>query len=334
MSIKSTNNSSTKLDQIIASIGADRIKKNFPLSQITWMKVGGPADLFFIAHTKQDLIDIVSLCYKHDQQITVLGGGSNILVKDGGIRGVVVQNRSNKISLVGIKGGVVNKQTGISTVSIRAESGTFVNALVRYTIDESLQGLEEFLGIPGTVGGAVFNNSHHLDHLIGDNIVEVEVIGADGKIKTYSQNQMKFDYNYSILQKTKEIILTATFKLSTGNNQKLWEKAEAALKRRRDTQPLEVPSSGCMFKNISQSQALQYSTPDHQTSAGFLIDKAGLRGKQIGGAEVSKIHANFIINTGNATASDIIKLKDFVAKSVKDKFGVTLDTEVFFIGED
>lgn len=334
MSIKSTNNSSTKLDKIIASIGADRIKKNFPLSDITWMKVGGPADLFFIAHTRQDLIDIITLCDKYKQKITILGGGSNILIKDGGIRGVVVQNRSNKISLVGIKGGVVNQKTGISTVSIRAESGTFVNALVRYTIDESLQGLEEFLGLPGTVGGAVFNNSHHLKHLIGDNIVEVEVIGIDGNIKTYSKDQMRFDYNHSILQKTKEIVLTATFKLSAGKNQELWEKAETALKRRRDTQPLEIPSSGCVFKNISKSQAIQFNTPNHQTSAGFLIDKAELKGKQIGGAKVSEVHANFIVNTGEATASDIIKLKDFITNSVKDKFGVTLDTEIFFIGED
>ena len=334
MSIKSTNNSSTKLDKIIASIGEDRIKKNFPLKEITWMKVGGPADLFFVAHTKQDLIDIVSICAKLNQKITVLGGGSNILIKDGGIRGVVVQNRSNKIALAGIKGGVVNKKTGISSVNIRAESGTYVNQLVRYTIDESLEGLEEFLGIPGTVGGAVYNNAHHLDHLIGDYIIEVEVIGLDGKINTYSHDQMKFDYDYSILQKTNQIVLTATFKLKTGDNQKLWKKAEAALKRRRDTQPLEIPSSGCMFKNIGKSQAIQFNTPDHQTSAGFLIDKAGLKGKQIGGAKVSQVHANFIVNTGDALAADIIKLKDFVAKAVKNKFGVTLDTEVFFIGED
>jgi UDP-N-acetylmuramate dehydrogenase len=334
MSTKSTPNSSVNLDKIISSIGADRIKKNFPLSQITWMKVGGPADVFFVSHTKQDLIDIVSLCIKYDQKFTVLGGGSNILIKDGGIRGVVIQNKCNKISLVGIKGGVVNKKTGISSVSLKAESGAFVNALVRYSIDESLEGLEEFLGIPGTVGGAVFNNSHHLDHLIGDNIVEVEVIGKDGEIKSYSQAKMKFGYDYSILHQTKEVVLSATFKLSLGDNQKLWQKAEAALKRRRDSQPLEVPSSGCMFKNIGQSQAFQFNTPDHQTSAGFLIDKAGLKGKQIGGAQVSQVHANFIVNTGNATAADIIKLKDFVAKSVKDKFGVTLETEVFFIGED
>jgi len=318
---------------VINSLGSSRVKISESLAPHTYMKVGGPADLFFTATTKQDLIDAVQTAIKNKVNHFILGGGSNILVSDSGIKGLVIKNRADTIKIIGLSGKLKNQRAGINQAVIEVQAGATVNQLVRFTIEESLKGLEEFLGIPGTVGGAVYNNSHHLDHLIGDHIKEVEVIDQKGKVKTYTQKQMHFAYNYSILQKTKEVVLSVKFQLKSGNKTQLWQKAEAALKRRRDTQPLEFPSSGCMFKNIGKAQALLHNTPNQATSAGFLIDNAGLKGTQIGGAKVSEKHANFIINTGNATAKDIKKLTQLVQKRIKEKYHINLKSEVFFIGE-
>ncbi|MFC1653930.1 UDP-N-acetylmuramate dehydrogenase [Patescibacteria group bacterium] len=310
-----------------------KVEKNHPIKNHTWMKVGGAADLFFQANNTHDLIRAIKLSIENKIPYTILGGGSNIVVRDGGIRGLVIKNKANNISVVGVKGGVKNNRVDTLSAKVKAESGAIINHLVRYTLEESLQGLEEFLGVPGTVGGAVYNNSHHLDHLIGSYISQVEVIDKEANIKTYSNDQMKFSYDYSIVQDTGEVVISATFDLKKGNKDELWKAAEAALKRRRDTQPLEIPSSGCMFKNIGKAQALSYKTPNHSTSAGLLIDKSGLKGEKIGGAEVSDVHANFITNKGGATAEDIDKLATLVADRVKEKYGVTLEREVFFIGD-
>lgn len=298
------------------------------------MKVGGPADIFFIATSKADLIDAVQSAIKHKIPYTVLGAASNVLIKDGGVRGLVIKNRADAISLAGFKGKVTASKAGVQSALVKAESGAIMNQLVRFCIDQSLAGLEEFLGIPGTVGGAVYNNSHHLDHLIGDYVATITVLDKHGRIKTYQQSELNFSYDYSILQKTQDTILDITFMLTAGNKQELWSRAEAALARRRDTQPLEIPSSGCMFKNIGQANAIRFNTPNHSTAAGFLIDRAGLKGSQVGGAQVSTKHANFLVNTGAATASDIITLSNQIKQTVKEKYGLELQEEVFVIGED
>lgn len=333
----STNSTTTisknTLEALEEALGKERVARNASLKNHTWIKAGGTADLFFIAKTRQDLIDAVKAAHIHKVPLFMLGGGSNVLIQDGGLRGLVVKNRATNIALAGIKGGVVKGKTGIKEVSVRAESGVSINQLVRYTIDESLEGLEEFLGVPGTIGGAVYNNAHHLNHLIGDYISSVEVISTEGEIKTYTGKQMKFAYDHSIIQDTKDNVLSATFSLKFGEKSILWERAENALKRRRATQPLEKPSSGCMFKNISLADALANNTPNHTLSAGQLIDLTGLKGLQVGGAEVSPVHANFIVNNGGASASDVLELSKIVIDRVKERFGVTLEREVFIVGE-
>jgi UDP-N-acetylmuramate dehydrogenase len=334
MSTNSTTTiSESTLSAIEEALGKDRVVRNAPLKNHTWIKAGGNADLFFIAKSRQDLLDAVKVAHEQKTPLFMLGGGSNLLIRDGGLRGLVVKNRATNITLAGIKGGVVKGKTGIKEVSVKAESGVSINQLVRYAIDESLEGIEEFLGVPGTIGGAVYNNAHHLTHLIGDYISVVEVVTLAGEVKTYTGKQMKFAYDYSIIQETKDIVLSATFSLKTGDKAKLWALAEAALKRRRATQPLEKPSSGCMFKNISTADALANNTPNHTQSAGQLIDLTGLKGMKIGGAEVSTVHANFIVNNGGASASDVLKLSKAVIDRVKERFGVTLEREVFIVGE-
>lgn len=328
------NFSPSQLAALVNDVGEARVTRNEPLKNHTYMKVGGPADVFFIARSEEDLKTAVRAAIKHHLPYHVLGGGSNVVIRDGGLRGLVVKNRADKISLAGFKGTVTASRAGVNSALVKAESGVIVNYLVRFTLEESLGGLEEFLGIPGTVGGAIINNSHHLGHLIGNYIQNVTVLDRHGKEKVYSQKELQFAYDYSILQRTHEVVLSAIFSLKSADKNVLWQKAEAALRRRRDTQPLEFPSSGCMFKNIGQAAALTYNTPNHATSAGFLIEAAGLKGERVGGAKVSEKHANFIVNTGTATAKDILTLAQKIRTTIKAKYGVTLESEVFVLGDE
>lgn len=322
-------------DLLINALGKDRVKLNEPLSRHTYFKLGGPADLFFEAQTSEDLIGAVTSAINFQVPYFVLGGGSNILVTDKGFRGLIIKNKTGNIQLKGFTGSV-NKGVGLDLkeVIVKADSGVPANKLIRYTVDEGLAGLEEFLGLPGTVGGAIYNNSHHLSHLIGSHVVEVEVIDQSGNLKKYTAEEMKFAYDYSILHKTKETVISASFQLKQGDKASLWAKATAAVQRRATTQPLGAPSSGCIFKNISLADAMRLGTPDHLTSAGYLIDKAGLKETRVGGAVVSQIHANFIVNDGSASTDDVLKLIEVVKTKVKTKFGVDLVLEIVVIGEN
>lgn len=318
---------------IINSLGQDRLKVDEPLSKHTYFKLGGPADLFYEAKTTEELKGAVSSAILHKVPYLILGGGSNILVTESGFRGLVIKNRSINISLKGFAGGVDNGKLDLKEAVVQSDSGVPANHLIRYTLDQGLAGLEDMLGLPGSVGGAVYNNSHHLDKLFGDHIIEVEVLDNEGKIKKYTQKDLKFDYDYSIFHKTKETILNATFQLKRGDKEKLWEIANAAVKRRSTTQPLGAPSSGCIFKNIPLADAMRIGTPDTIQSVGYLLDKAGLKGKRVGGAYVSDVHANFIVNDGTAKSSDVFNLIEEIKSIIKEKYGVDLTEEVIVIGE-
>lgn len=318
---------------IINSLGSDRLKFDEPLSKHTYFKIGGPADLLYEAKTSEELKTAVQTAIMHKIPYLVIGGGSNILVTETGFRGLVIKNRSSSIILKGFAGGVDKGKLDLKEAIVQSDSGVPANLLIRYTLDQGLSGLEEMLGLPGSVGGAVYNNSHHLDKLFGDHIVEVEAISADGEIKKYTQKELQFDYDYSIFHKTKEIVLSATFQLKRGDKDALWEIANSAVKRRATTQPLGIPSSGCMFKNIPLADAMRLGTPDTTQSVGYLLDKAGLKGLAVGGASVSQVHANFIVNDGTATSKDVLALIEDIRHKVKAKYGVDLELEVIVIGQ-
>ena len=306
------------------------IQTQVPLAKHTYFKLGGVADQFVEAKTRDDLIEAVRYAIESNLSYLVLGGGSNVLVSDAGFRGLVIKNRTSVVKLKGFAGGVEKGKLDLKEAIVEADSGVTANYLIRYTLDEGLAGLEDMLGLPGTVGGAVYNNSHHLDKLFGDHIIEVEVLDHAGKIKKYTNAECQFAYDYSIFHKTKEVILSASFQLSRGDKTMLWSIATEAVKRRSSTQPLGLPSSGCMFKNISLADRMRLGVPT--ASAGYLIDKAGLKGLRVGGAVVSDVHANFIINDGTATSSDVRSLVEEVKHKIKDKFGVSLVEEVIPIG--
>lgn len=314
------------------------IQNNIELSKHTYFRLGGPADFFVEASTREELIEAVQYGITNNLSYIVLGSGSNVLISDSGFRGLVIKNKTSEVRLRGFTGSITKwqalpagRQVNLKEVVVQADSGVIVNYLIRYTLDQGLGGLEDMLGLPGTVGGAVYNNSHHLDKLWGDHILEVEVIDRSGKIKKYTQQECHFGYDASIFHKTKEIILSASFQLTRGDKEELWKIANAAVKRRAKTQPLGAPSSGCIFKNIPIADAMRLGTPNGTRSVGYLIDKAGLKALRVGGAYVSEIHANFIINDGTATTQDVLDLIAQIKTQVKTKFGVDITEEVFVI---
>lgn len=319
---------------IIQSLGLGRLKQNESLAKHTYFKLGGPADLLYEAGTVQELVTAVQSAILYKVPYLVLGAGSNILVTAVGFPGLVIKNKTKNIQLKGFGGGVEKGKLDLKEAIVQAESGVPANHLIRYTLDQGLAGLEDMLGLPGSVGGAVYNNSHHLGKLFGDHIVEVEALDRAGEIKKYTQKQLDFSYDYSIFHKTKETILSATFQLKRGDKDKLWELANAAVKRRSTTQPLGAPSSGCIFKNIPLADAMRIGTPDTTQSVGYLLDKAGLKGLRVGGASVSDVHANFIVNDGTATPSHVLTLISQIKRKIKTKFGVELQLEVIVIGEN
>ena len=316
---------------ITQSLGAARLKVDEPLAKHTYFKLGGPADLLYEAKTVNELVSAVQSAILYKIPYFILGGGSNILVNDLGFRGLVIKNKTSLIQLKGFAGGVEKGKLDLKEALVQADSGVPSNLLIRYTLDQGLAGLEHMLGLPGSVGGAVYNNSHHLDKLLGDHIVEVEVLNLEGKIKKYTQKECQFDYDYSIFHKTKEIILSATFQLKRGDKESLLEIANAAVQRRSTTQPLGAASSGCIFKNIPLADAMRLGTPDITQSVGYLLDKAGLKGLRFGGAYVSDVHANFIVNDGTATSADVFNLIKEIKSKIKEKYGVDLVEEVAII---
>jgi len=312
----------------------NRIRTDEPLARYTTFKIGGPADLFFEAKTAEELVSVVRTARRLSIPTTVIGGGSNILIADGGIRGLVVKNGTGRIALAGFR-GAYHEGASKGRVYVEAESGVIMNTLVRFTVDEGLSGLEMQLGLPGTVGGAVYMNSKwtHPEGYVGDALHQATILTGTNETCTVPRSYFRFGYDTSILQRTKDLVITAVFSLRQANKEELWEIANNSIRYRRETQPHGVLSSGCIFRNITTSQAMTIATPNYTTSAGYLLDRAGLKDTRVGDARVSPVHANFIINTGRASASDVIELIESAREAVKAKFGVELKEEIIRMGE-
>ncbi|MBI0107433.1 UDP-N-acetylmuramate dehydrogenase [Lactobacillus sp. W8089] len=286
-----------------------KIKTNEPLSRYTYTKTGGPADYLAFPTTRQELKDLLVRARKQKMPVTTLGNSSNLIIKDGGIRGLVIMlPEFNKIE--------VKKQ------QITAEAGAAIIAVTKAASKASLTGLEFAAGIPGSVGGAIFMNAGAYGGEIANVVNSIDEILPDGREVQISGSDLHFGYRHSIVQENHGIVVAATFNLEVGQQPQIQDKMDELNALRRSKQPLEYPSCGSVFKRPQ----------GHFT--GPLIIKAGLQGKSIGGAQVSNKHAGFIINTGNATATDYLQLIQLIQKTVKEKFAVQLETEVRIIGED
>jgi UDP-N-acetylmuramate dehydrogenase len=249
--------------------------------------------------------------------VTVLGGGSNVLVSDAGVRGVVIR----------VHGG---DAAPTPDGHVRADAGLTINGLVRWTINRGIAGLEAWAGTPGTVGGAIYGNAHFKGRLIGDLVESVEAVTGGGHVIRIAAADMEFGYDRSRLQRTREIVLSADFRVTAGEPARLRVTARESLAYRKGTQPLDAASAGCIFQNPGASERMPEGIP---RSAGALVDRAGLKGAREGAARVSPTHGNFIVNDGGATAGEIRRLVERCRGTVREKFGVELKDEIVCLGE-
>jgi UDP-N-acetylmuramate dehydrogenase len=298
-------------------VGADHVRPHAPLAPLTTFRVGGPADWLVEVRSADQLRDVLRAAEASKIPVTVLGGGSNVVVSDDGVRGIVV-----RVLLTGI--------SQPAPARVRADAGVTMNGLVRWTISHGLAGLEAWAGTPGTVGGAIYGNAHFGGRNIGDLVASVTLVTPQGGLVTAPAADMEFAYDTSRLKRTREVLAWAEFVVSSGAPDELRKTARKSLAYRKGTQPLSMPSAGCIFQN--PDPAHDRLPADVPWSAGALVDRAGLKGLRLGGARISADHANFIVSDGSATARDIRGLVERARSAVRDKFGVELRDEVVFMG--
>jgi UDP-N-acetylmuramate dehydrogenase len=299
------------------AVGPERVRTSVPLAPFTTFRVGGAADYFLEARNAREVQAALTAARSARVPAFVFGGGSNLLVADAGVRGLVVR----------VHGGEV---TQTAEDRIRADAGVTINGLVRWTIGRGLAALESWAGTPGTVGGAVFGNAHFQGRLIGDLITSVRVIAYDTTVVDVPAADMEFGYDYSRLHRTREVVVSADFAVTRGDPAALRALARESLAYRKRTQPLESASAGCIFQNPDPARD---SLPDGiPWSAGALVDRAGMKGAREGRTAVSMTHANFIVNEGGASADDIRRLIDRCKAAVLDRFGVELREEIVYLG--
>ncbi|MBB3109059.1 UDP-N-acetylmuramate dehydrogenase [Paenibacillus phyllosphaerae] len=300
------------MEQFIAELReteAGEVCYNQPLAGYTTWKIGGPADILIVPSSQDQLVNVVKLLRKHNMTWTNLGRGSNMLVSDKGIRGVVIQ-----------PGKAFDYAKFNGTTVHAGAAHSFIKLSVLAT-KEGLSGLEFAGGIPGSVGGAVYMNAGAHGSDVSRIFKSAEVVLETGELVELQAEDMVFTYRHSVLQERPGIVVSATFELTPGNREEIIARHASYKDRRRTTQPLQLPCAGSVFRNPPNDYAAR------------LIQEAGLKGYRIGGAEVSTQHANFIVNVGQATANDVLTLMKEIQSTVQERYGVELVPEVLVVGE-
>lgn len=279
------------------------------MSQHTSFHIGGPADILVIPSSVQGLLQVLELARTWQVPVTVIGNGTNLLVRDKGIRGLI------------IKLGNAIKEWQVESSRITFSSGLSLAMAAHVALDAGLTGMEFAAGIPGSVGGAIYMNAGAYGGEMKNIVTEVTVLDRQGQTRIIPAGEMCFGYRSSAIQGTENLILAATVQLQPGDPEKITAKMADLAARRRDKQPLELPSAGSTFKRPAGN------------FAGTLIDKAGLKGFSVGDAQVSVKHAGFIVNTGHASCADVLQLITAVQEKVFASAGIHLEPEVLIIGE-
>lgn len=300
------DNTTKELQEFILK---EDIYANEPMSKHTTFKIGGKADIFVKLRNTKQIEELLNLCKSKNIPIKVIGNGSNILVKDAGIRGIVAKICTNSYEF-------------LDEETIRVDAGMLNSKVSRILLENRLTGFEFASGIPGTIGGAVKMNAGAYGSQMSDVVIRTKYIDLeDMQIKEINKEEHKFEYRKSIFSTTKRIILDTTLKLTKADKKQIQEKINQNNESRKTKQPIDKPSAGSTFKRGEDFITAQ------------LIDKCGLKGYTIGGAQVSTKHAGFVVNTGNATASDVINLMELIKKQVQEKFNKNIDLEIEIIGE-
>ena len=295
------------LENLEKIITKERIKQNEPMSKHTSFKIGGPAEFYIKITSIEELQKILEFAKKEKIKITILGNGSNVLVADKGIQGIVIRTNLKEIK-------IENKEN--DKVEITTDDAVPIGFLAQKLLKEEISGFEEISGIPGTIGGAILMNAGAHGKEMKDIVTEITAIDYDGKLHKFTNEEAEFAYRHSKFSDEKYIILQAKMLLEKGNTKEIKEKMDEYAQFRKDRQPIEYPSAGSTFKRGT----------DFITAK--LIDDAGLKGYSIGGANVSEKHAGFIINTGDATAQDVLDLAKYVTDKVYEKFGKKIEFEI------
>jgi len=279
-----------------------------PMSKHTTFRIGGKADIVLYPNEEQTISQIIKFCNTHNIPLKIFGKGSNILVSDDGIRGAVIilDSRFSEIRLV-------------DETAIVCQSGASMAAIGEFTCEKSLTGFEFGAGIPGTIGGALYMNAGAYDGEMSNIVVSARYLDADGNVHTISKGDMKLGYRKSVFSDTNCCITEVEIKLEKGNREDIRLKMNDLMHRRASKQPLNFPSAGSTFKRPTGY------------FAGALIEQSGLKGYSVGGACVSEKHAGFVVNKGNATANDVMKLIEYIKQTVKKDSGVELECEIKFV---
>lgn len=296
-------------NKFIQALGAERVIFDEPMSKHTTFRIGGPADVFAMPETYEQIGEILKLCKAEGLPFFVLGNGSNLLVSDKGYRGVIIQMDRNM------------QEIRLEGNTIRACAGALLSSIAVAARNASLTGFEFAGGIPGTLGGACVMNAGAYGGEMKDVLKEVMVMTRDGEILTLPAEKLEMGYRTSIIKKMDYLVLEAVISLEKGDEEAIRDRMKELSDLRTQKQPLDLPSAGSTFKRPAGY------------FAGKLIMDSGLRGCRIGGAQVSEKHCGFVVNADGATAGDVRALMDHVIQVVKEKYGVTLEPEVKFLGD-
>ncbi len=287
----------------------DRILINESMKEHTYFKIGGPVDIMVLPRTNEEICNIIKACNENNTNYYIVGNGTNLLVLDKGIRGVVIKIDENFSKIY------------IKDEKIIAQAGCLLSKISKQALKHSLTGLEFASGIPGSLGGAIAMNAGAYGPEMRDVITKVKCIDTKGNLLEYSNEEMNFGYRYSRVQEENLLVVEAEIKAEKGSYDKIKAEMDELTEKRTKKQPLNMPSAGSTFKRPKGDYAAR------------LIDVAGLKGVRYGDAQISDKHCGFIINLGNATSDDVLGLIKFVQKTIKDKFDIELKPEVRIIGE-
>lgn len=306
------------------------IEHNVDLFPYTTLKLPAVAEYLFVCGARQDdsevlLREVIAKAYSASVPTCIIGGGSNIASVSSKIPGLVIVNRLSQKE-------VIREQDDF--VDLQVSAGYSINRLVNETCQAGLSGFEYQLGLPGTVGGAIYMNSKWMRPVsyVSDTLLSARILDSAGEVRTVDRDYFAFSYGYSKLQDTREILLNAVFRLTRGNARMLQDRAQEALEYRKKSQPIGVATAGCFFHNISEDERLAHQLPT--TSAGYLIDQSGFKGVELGHFAVSSVHANFLIHKGGGDARELRTVLKRIKDAVFSKFGVVLHEEVRLIPND
>ena len=316
------------LRQLQDGFGQQRIRSNEPMGVHTTFRSGGPAEFFVEVDAVDDLVKACTIARRNGAPVRVFGAGSSVIVGEKGITGLVVKNSCRRFELLSLVGKVANTKVDLNQALVFAQAGVILNQLVRFTVDQGLGGIECQLGLPGTVGGAIFMNSNYPkeEKHIGEAVYRAKILLTDGTIQEVDNTYFHFGFNKTSLSDTGGILLSVVFRLFPMDKKTLWEKATGAITYRNETHPAEK-AGGLTFRNIRIENPQSPLSPNQYTIE-YLIKRAGIVGKRVGDAAISAINPRYLINVGNAKEADVLGLITSIKDDIAKTFGLRLIMDV------